>query len=259
MESLQELKKLINEAKNICIIPNQSDEPESLTATLALFYTLKELHKNVNLIIPQLPENLSFLIPSLDFITQPKNFVISIPKTVADISQVYYEKQAENLKIHLTIERGTIKKEAISFYFSDTKPDLTITLGIQNFHKELGGKLDSFGFLLDSPIINIDNNLLNLKFGKINLIEEKSLSEIILQISAQITDQLPNKNTSHCLLTGLTIYYKNFQDANIPPNIFELCAQLMKQGAMRQEIINNLYPQNLPTTNNIIEEKNIHI
>ncbi len=258
MESLLELKKLINEAKNICIIPNQSDEPESLTATLALFYTLKELHKNVNLIIPQLPENLVFLTPSLDFITQPKNFVISIPKNVAEISQVYYEKQAENLKIHLTIEKGAIKKEAISFYFSDAKPDLIITLGIQNFHKELEGKLDSFGFLLDSPIINIDNNTLNLKFGKINLIEEKSLSEIILHLASQITEKPLNKNASHCLLTGLTVYYKNFQDANIPANVFELCAKLMTQGAVRQEIISHLYPRNLLTINKIIE-KNILI
>ena len=132
----EEIKKLITEAKNICVIPSQNNEPESLTATLALFYTLRELGKNVNLIIENLPEKLNFLIPSLDFITQPKNFIISIPKNVADISQVYYEKSDSDLKIHLTISSGNIKKDAISFYFSDAKPDLIITLGIKDFRKE---------------------------------------------------------------------------------------------------------------------------
>src|SRR3989344_8627961 len=113
----QEAVKLITEAKNICIIPSETNEPESLTATLALFYTLKELHKNVNLIIQDLPENFNFLTPSLDFISSPKNFVISIPRNVADISQVYYEKNEDSLKIHLTIENGQIKKDNISFYF----------------------------------------------------------------------------------------------------------------------------------------------
>jgi len=41
MESLQEAKKCIAEANNICIIPSQTNEPESLTSALALFYTLK--------------------------------------------------------------------------------------------------------------------------------------------------------------------------------------------------------------------------
>src|SRR3989344_3940682 len=184
MESLQEIKQLIIDAKNICVIPSQTNEPESLSAALALFYTLKEIGKNVNLIIQELPENLGFLTPSLDYISQPKNFVISIPKSAAQISQVYYEKSDENLKIHLTIDSGTIKKDNISLYFSDAKPDLIITLGIHDFQKELEGKLDSFGFLLESPILNIDNSLEpfgsaqgeNKKFGKINIIESKSLS-----------------------------------------------------------------------------------
>ncbi|MCX6719563.1 MAG: hypothetical protein NTV36_00405, partial [Candidatus Staskawiczbacteria bacterium] len=74
---LQESKKIITEAKNIYLIPSQ--EPEATALTMALFFTLKELGKNVNMIIEKLPENLSFLSPSLDFISYPKNFVISIP------------------------------------------------------------------------------------------------------------------------------------------------------------------------------------
>jgi len=248
MDSLQDIKQIIGEAKNICVIPSENNEPESLTATLALFYTLKELNKNVNLIIEEFPEKFNFLIPSLDFISQPKNFVISIPRKVADVSQVYYEKNEDNLKIHLTIDRGNIKKDNISFYFSDTKPDLTITLGIKDFQSQLLNKLDSFGFILDSPILNIDtsaplsaSNQGNKKFGQINIIKNCSLSEIILDIIKSIGENLINKNTANCILTGLTIYYENFQNPKTTPEVFELCAFLMKKGANREEIIENLY------------------
>jgi hypothetical protein len=180
----QEAKQIISEAKNIYLIP--SEEPEAITSTLALFYTLKELGKNVNLILENLPENLKFLSPSLDFISYPKNFVISIPNKVANVSQIFYEKNDDALKIHLSVENGNIKKDNISFYFAETKPDLIITFGIKDYAKELSGRLNTFGFLLDSPILNIDTLIgsvqENKKFGKINIVEEKPLLEIIMRL-----------------------------------------------------------------------------
>jgi len=176
----QEIKNIIAESKNIYLIP--SEEPEAITSTLALFYTLKELGKNVNLVIETLPENLKFLTPSQDFISYPKNFVISIPNSAANVSQVFYEKTEDALKIHLTAENGIIKKDDLSFYFSDAKPDLIITLGIKDYEAQLKNKLNSFGFLLDSPILNIDNETDNKKFGKINLIEGRPLLEIIMRL-----------------------------------------------------------------------------
>jgi hypothetical protein len=159
----QQAGQLISEAKNVYLIP--SEEPEAITSTMALFYTLKELSKNVNLIIDNLPENLKFLAPSLDFISYPKNFVISVPNSVAQVSQIYYEKNSDALKIHLTLENGNIKKDNIAFYFAETKPDLIITIGIKDYAKELDEKLNSFGFLLDSPILNIDTST-SLSAGK---------------------------------------------------------------------------------------------
>jgi len=172
--------EIINQSKNIYLIPSQ--EPEAICSALALFYTLKELGKNVNIIIDALPESLKFLSPSLDFISYPKNFVISVPNSIANISQVYYEKNDQALKIHLTSENGIIKKDNISFYYSETKPDLVITLGIRDYVQELSQKLDSFGFLIDSPILNIDNKTDNKNFGKINLIEDKPLLELVMSL-----------------------------------------------------------------------------
>jgi hypothetical protein len=176
----EQTKQLISEAKNIYIIPDNKNN-EAIVCALALFYTLKESGKNVNMLMEKLPENLKFLTPSLDFISYPKNFVISIPNKIAKVSQIYYEKNGEALKIHLTVENGIIKKDDVSFYFSETKPDLIITIGIDDYHAQLKN-MEPFGFLLESPILNIDDKTENKKFGKINMLEDKPLLEIVIHL-----------------------------------------------------------------------------
>jgi len=240
MNETEQAKQLIREAKNIYIIPPQNNEPESIANALALFYTLKELNKNVNLIIEELPEKLKFLVPSLDFISYPKNLVISIPRKMTDVSQIYYEKNDEALKIHLSLEKGSIKKENISFYFSEPKPDLIITLGIQNFKVQLLERLDSFGFLLNSPILNIDNHQENIKFGKVNLIKNRSFPEILIDLIKLINNDSIKKETADCLLTGLIIHSNNFKNSKTTAEIFETAGLLMKKGASIKNITDNI-------------------
>ncbi len=237
----EETKKLIFEAKNICVIPSQTNEPESLSAALALFYTLKELSKNVNLIIEAFPKKLDFLVPSVDFISEPKNFVISIPRSRADISQIYYEKNEDHLKIHLTTQKGRLKKEDVSFYFEDAKPDLVITLGIQDLQKELSTGLDSFGFLLATPILNVDNHDANKKFGKVNIVETLSLAEITLGIINSLDQNLLKENSATCLLAGLIIHYENFKNPRTSPEAFTIASELIKKGANHPLIVEHLY------------------
>jgi len=241
MELAPETLHLIQEAKNVCIIPSQTNEPESLTAALALFYTLKELGKNVNLIIEKFPEKLNFLIPSIDYISSPKNFVISVPRAMADVSQIYYEKNDDSLKIHLTIDKGHIKKDDISFYFSEAKPNLVITLGIQDLQSQLASQLNSFGFLLDTPIINIDADATNKKFGQVNIIQQTSLAEIVAGMAATLSVNGIKKETANCLLAGLVLHYENFKNSFANADIFNLASHLIKQGAQHDVIIDNVY------------------
>jgi len=241
MQISEETKKIISEAKQVCIIPSKTNEPEATTAALALFYTLKEMGKNVNLMLDSLPENLQFLTPSPAFISQPKNFVISIPRQLADISQIYYEKNDNDLKIHLTVGKGILKKEDISFYFSQAKPDVIITLGIQDFQNHLEKHLDSSGFLLGCPIVNIDNSLDNKKYGQENLVKPVSLSEITTEFITLINpDRAIKSPAADCLLAGLIIHYENFQSSKTTPESLQLAAEFMKSGANHPTIVENL-------------------
>lgn len=235
MESANDLKNLVSQSKNICVIP--SKEPESLPSALALFYTLRESGKNVNVIVDSIPEKLNFLVPSPDFISTPKNFVFSIPKDVAEISQIYYEKNDQAVKIHLTLDRGRITKDNVAFYVENAKPDLVITVGIKDFQKDLAGQLDGFGFLLGVAIVNIDADdngqpeKLNTKFGQVNIIENASLAQAALKAIMAIIGDAISKNTANCLLTGLLMHYENFTSLSTGPEALETAASLIKHGA----------------------------
>lgn len=238
----EETKKFITGAENICLIAEDSDL-ESISSAMALFYTLKELGKNVNLIIEKFPQNLNFLAPSVDFVSYPKNFTISIPKKIVDVSQIYYEKNDDSLNIHLTVEKGIVKKDDISFYFSEVRPDIVITLKIKDYQELLETKLNPFGFLLGSPILNIDSensSQNNKNFGKINLTDRVSLTEIVLELITSIKDGNINKDSADCLLAGLITYTDNFKGDKTTADIFEAAALLIKSGADLKKINENL-------------------
>ena len=235
MDLFQKSKKLIDEARNIYILPSIDNQDESVSTSLALFYTLKKLQKNVNLIIDKFPEKFQFLIPSLDFISEPKNFVISIPSSKAEVSQIQYEKDKEGLKIYLTLDKGNIKKNDISFCFNISKPDLLITVGNKNL------PLDQ-SFNIECPILNIDNQTENENFGQVNLIKNNfSLAEIVNGFLKSIDNDLIEKDIATCLLTGIIISSGNFQNQKTSTETFEAAAFLIKKGASHQQIINHLY------------------
>ncbi|MBU3934674.1 hypothetical protein KKC00_01785 [Patescibacteria group bacterium] len=250
MDLYKEAKNLIGQSKNIYILPSPEKE-ESIASALALFYTLKELGKNANLILDEIPERLKFLIPSLDYMSYPRNFVISIPKSLAEIYQIRYEKDEKNLKIFLTIDKGNIKKSDISFSFTAPKADLLVTIGVGELKPKDQSGFKEEDFLSSAVILNIDNEKRNKNFGKINLTGEKgSLAEIIFNVIKSLDENDKNtngdiikKNIATSLLTGLIIFSDNFRNQNISSELLETAALLAKKGESLRQIASRLYPQ----------------
>jgi len=244
MENLfQEAKNLIADSKNIYIL-SLPEREEGVTCALALFYTLKELDKNVNLVIDEMPERLKFLTPSLDYVSYPRNFAISIPNSKAEISQIRYEKDEKDLKVYLTIDKGNIKKNDISFCYTTPKADLVIAIGLKelNYTNQLGS-LEN-GVLLNAPVLNIDNQEENKNFGKVNLIRQSyPLAEYLISFIKFNNENLITAPAATALLTSLIIFCDNFQNQKTSPEILERAALLIKKGAKRQEILDNLYKQ----------------
>ncbi|MBU4274373.1 hypothetical protein KKE19_01005 [Patescibacteria group bacterium] len=243
MDLYEDAKNLIKQSKNIYILPSQEKE-ESIISALALFYTLKELNKNVNLIVDEIPERLKFLIPSLDYISYPRNFVIALPNNLAEISQIRYEKDEKDLKIYLTTNKGNIKKSDISFSFTAPKADLLITIGVKELNQNNQSGFTGKDFLSNTAILNIDNKKEGESFGKINLVKENgSLTEIVFSVIKLIDENLIKKDIAISLLAGLIVFSNNFQSKNISSEILEIAAFLTKKGESINLIANKLYQQ----------------
>ena len=106
--------------------------------------------------------------------------------------------------------------------------------------------MDSFGFLLDSPILNIDNTSAssvqeNKNFGKINLIMNSPLAEIALDLVKNPHIELIKKEAATCFLAGIASYTENFGNSKITQETFETAGLLMKRGADLQIIKSNLF------------------
>jgi len=198
MENYSRAKKLIEESQNIYIFPSQDFRADSFPASVALFYALKKLNKKVNLVLNKTPEEFHFLAENIQINPLPKDFVISIKEKEIKISQVFYEKTENELKIYLRTSKGILNKENVYLKNQNLnqnglfpRPDLLITLGIGNLQK-LGNN-----FQENPPLIlNIDNQIENENFGKINLREDPSmsLSDIILKLLRTMGKEVPEED-----------------------------------------------------------------
>jgi len=220
MENYSRAKKLIKESQNIYIFPSQDFRADSFPASVTLFYALKKLNKRVNLILTEIPKEFHFLAENLQINPLPQDFVISIKEKEAKVSQVFYEKMENELKIYLRTKRGTLNEKNVYFENQNLNPvrdfenkikaqlvgnisngvnqnglfpqsDLLITLGIENLQR-LGNN-----FQENLPLIlNIDNQIENENFGKIILKENPSvsLSDIILKLLRTIGEEVPEED-----------------------------------------------------------------
>ena len=147
MDTFSQAKNIIGGAQNILLLPSSNSAGDSLPASLALFFTLKKLGKNVNIAFEEIPEKFRFLLEQNHI--SDKDFVISIDTSEKDIAEMRYEKNEKDLKIYLTLNRGDLKKDDISFprleenveikkdNLYDKNPDLLISIGARSL-EDLG-------------------------------------------------------------------------------------------------------------------------
>ena len=242
MDATNLAKNLIEKSQNILISAPPELQGDNTGSALALFYTLKKLGKNVNVNIDDVPEKFQFL--TNPYAVGSDDFVISIDTEGKEISQMRYEKNHKDLKIHLSLSGGEIKGKDISFSsFANAgtfspNADLLITIGVQSLE-------NLPQTLWKIPILNIDNQPQNENFGEVNLIEmTSSLAEIAVSLVRFMNqEELIDKKTATCLLTGIIWSSQNFRNPRTRPKTFETSAFLIEKGANHQEIIHYLYKQ----------------
>ena len=238
-------KNLIEKSENIFILLPEDVWGDNFGAALALFYSLKKLNKNVNLVLREVPEKFKFLpIPEyLNSLKIKKSFVISLDNSKEAISEIHFDKEGSGLKIRFFARNGELTEKDFSFYSQNLTPDLLIILGAQNL--EGLGKFfeEKPQIFYEKPILNIDNNLANENFGEINLTNKTSsgVSEIIAEFLKENYENLIDSDIATCLLTGIITATQGFQNQKTSPKNLVISSYLIEKGANNQKIARYLF------------------
>ena len=233
---IEKAKKLIQNTHSISILLPQDAQEDEIANALALYCSLKKAGKKVS--IPASKPLLTKIKSSCVYkLLQPKNFIISIDASQKEISEIFYEKNEENLKICLNLSKGQIEEKDIefsSFSFESSepteKPELFISLGAQNLEElESSFKKSTFD---EIPILNITNRSKGEDFGQVNL---KGSPSSLTQILSSTED----KNTNIALLTGLICFSLQGKTV-IRPKTFATISYLIKKNTDIQKIIRHI-------------------
>jgi len=245
MEDFSQAKNLIEKSQSILILPPQEIDGDTLASSLALFSTLKKLGKKVNVLIGEIPEKFKFLDG-----WQPKtaeDFVIAVNTAGKEIAKMRYERENGDLKIYLTMGKGELKAEDVSFPIINQPPNLLVTIGVESL-ADVGEIFTQNPRLFNgTPILNIDNHPANENFGEVNLIDITSSSAEILtnliRFMESEDEAFLDENIATNLLTGVICASQNFRNPTTRPKTFETSAFLIERGGNHQKIIQHLYKQ----------------
>ncbi|NCC70288.1 hypothetical protein EOM09_01780 [bacterium] len=247
INNLQEALKVLDISNNILIIFN-NDNSDFLMSSVCLSYYLKKIQKNIDLIsenkkIDSKYDFLNINEPIEDHLDSDNKFTIIIDTKENKAKELSYEPKENSIEIYLSGEKRSFEEKDINFIKNSKSYDLIITLGIldiKNLSKIYSQNVDLF---YNTPILNIDNNISNERFGQINLIEPqyRTISELIFDIISQKNPDIIDSKISNLLLTGIIEKTSGFKFSSISPNIMSTSSMLIEIGADRENIIKNLY------------------
>lgn len=239
MEEFKKLKRVLEKYHHVNILPSPDYRSDSFPASLAVFYSLRKMKKNVKLLADNYPRKFDFLVTKEDIGPQQADFLISIKEAGTKLSQLFYEKTENGLNLFLKTSGGELKKENVSFQPLGQRnaEELLITVGVSS-QKDIKPFLDSrINF-----IVNIDNQPDNENFGQLNLVQETpTLTEAAFDILNCLLEEKPfDPKIANTLLAGIVEGTANFQKGNIGSETLEKASCLIRAGAELQGIVKKL-------------------
>lgn len=244
----EQIFKSIEESKNILILADQNFNVDNISASLSLSIFLQKLDKNTTIYFKNNIEDKYSFLNGLESIKNnleiKNNLTIAISTLNTKAKELSYEPKDDRIEIYLTPEKNKkFSKEDVIINDNQNSFDLIITIGISDI-KSIGEFYDNnVEFFYNTPIINIDNNPENERFGQINLIEPqyKSLCELVFDITTTNKSELIDGKIATNMLTGIIYKNKGFKIPDLSPNTMEAVSNLIEIGADRESIVNNLY------------------
>ena len=252
----QQIIELINKSHHILITTAITDTGDGLSCAAALKSILEKLSKPADIIVTEKQKEKLLFLPQSDKIKTQlgslKKLIINLDISKNKVSEFNYDISGDKLKIFVTPENGAFSESNIQLESSKYKYDLIFVLGSPDLESLGSLYYDHTDFFYNTAIINIDTDAANEHFGQVNLIElnYSSVAEIIFDFIESVNPEYLTDQLATYLLTGLIIKTNSFRSPHISPRSLSTASRLLKLGADREFIVNNLNKnKKLPTLN----------
>lgn len=242
----QQSINLVAHADAIAIVPSLNPDGDTIGACGGLSLALGNTGKKTQILVPGsffAPEKYAFLPLFSKLFCKSREVALSI--SCPAVASVRYEKTEGGLVFFIAPKSVDISLADIALKPSFVSPDLFITVGVSD-RENLGASFpESARVFFDTPIINIDNNPANEKFGTTNLLSftSSSKTEVVKKLVDGVAGEkniLDEKSATY-LLFGIVCATKNFQSPKTNPSSLLCAASLILKGAKHQDIVQHLY------------------
>jgi len=248
LDSYQQAHTYLGNSKNILIILGHNEIEDTFSSAVALARALTGYKKEVTLFTSgTIPENFYFLKSEYapkQSIASSQDVDIWLDTQKNPIQQIRQGLRGNQLHIRITPKPGTtITEQDIQIRFAKFTYDLIITLGLDDLNS-LGDEFErNASFFFETPIINIDKNSSNERYGQVNIIETtlSSCAEITAALLHKWDAGLLTRAIATPLLAGIIAVTNNFQNSRTKPSTLYEAAHLMSREADQQEIIKYLF------------------
>lgn len=251
-DQISDARNLLNKSQSILIATQANPTIDSLAVSLSLYLSLSAAGKQVKVVCPS-PMLVEFnRLIGVDKVTininsngTGRNLVISFPYEEGSIEKVSYNIEGNLFNLVIEPREGfpTITPEMVQYSFGGGNTEVILTIGAQNL-ENLGNLYNlNQPLFQQKPIINIDINSQNRRFGKVNIINQgvSSISESFVFLLSQLGLSLDGDMATN-LLFGITEGSNNFSPQNTTAATFEAAAICLRNGAKKSVQPSPQYP-----------------
>ncbi|HPO11239.1 MAG TPA: hypothetical protein PLM63_01495 [bacterium] len=248
LNNLDQIFRIINENSKILILTDSIFNFDKIAASLSFGLFTQILGKNTIIYFKNTIEEKYKFLNGFELIKNnidiENNLTIAISTKDIKAKELSYEQKEDRIEIYLTPEKNKkFTKEDVSIIDNQNLFDLIITIGVENIEKIGEFYNSNIEFFKDTPIINIDNNIANERFGQINLIEPQysSICELMFDLITMYKSELIDEKIATNILAGIIYKNKKLNLQKLSSNTVEAISALIEIGADKEKIINNLY------------------
>lgn len=247
LPEIQQALAVINRSKSIALLVTEKPSVDSFCSMMALSLAIQQLPDiEVHCISSAhvLPE-LQFLPGSSQVLTSPKThptLVIDIAGITA-VDGIREEHINGGMRLHVALQDHVdLTKDLVETHVRQLPYDAAILFGTADL-ADLGETFTNHAdFFYNTPIINIDHKPTNEYFGTINMVDitASSIAEITHELILAIHPEHIGTDIATSLYAGIVGATESFQKPSTTPHAFQLAAELMKDGAQTDIVIQHL-------------------